>query len=201
MSAPICLAKFGQEPFKNNQICPNFQKADISEGGLPEGQQLAPHINPQTRTDLLEMERNRYDLICGVLGIPSAFIMNSRGSKISGVNDITYKIFMRSMEGLKSMLSNLLKQVFSEIYQEDSECIVNLPFIPVTDMDDIIKLSTQGVVSRKTIGQYLLKTMGLPESDLDLQPLEVPAPEGSQEVKKDKDKPPPAKKQKITNET
>jgi len=162
---------------------------------LPEGQQLAPHINPQTRADLLEMERSRYDLICGVLGIPSSFVLNDRSSRISGMSDISYKIFMRSMYSIRDQLSILLKTVFEHVYPEDNKCIVSLPFIPATDVEDIIKLSQQGVVSQKTAGLYLLRTMGLPESDLDLQPKEVK--KNTEDETNDEPKP---KKQKVKDE-
>jgi len=140
---------------------------------LPDGQQLAPSPNPQSRPDLMEMERTRFDIICGVMGVPKTLVLNERGGGLGpsgGANDITYKMFLRTLQGIKNTLVVLLLDVFEEIYNE-TDCEITFPFIPITAMDDLVALAQQGVISRETLGKHMLTSMGLPESDLDLQPL------------------------------
>ena len=159
---------------------------------LPDGQQMAPGVQVQSRGDLLEMERLRYDLICGVMGVPKGLVITDRGGAMSGsgVSDITYKIFMRTMEGLKFMICELLEEVYEKVYGDES-CTITLPFLPITSMEEIIRLSDQGVVSRKDAGTYMLRSLGLPESILSLQPIEQQPSESLER---------PAKKQKRTVE-
>ena len=132
---------------------------------------MAPGVNPQARGDYLDMERLRYDLICGVMGIPKGLVITDRSSGMSsgGVSDITYKIFMRTMEGIKYMLCELLGQVYEELYG-DEDCIITLPFLPITSTEDIIRVADQVILNRKDAGLYMLRSLGLPESLLDLQP-------------------------------
>ena len=156
---------------------------------LPDGQQMAPGINPQARGDYLEMERLRYDLICGVMGVPKGLVMPDKGGGMSsgGVSDVTYKIFMRTMEGLKYLLCELLEQVFEEVYG-DEQCSITLPFLPITSVDDIIQIAGQGIICRKDAGLYMLRALGLPESLLDLQAETSEKPDAQEE--------PPLKKRK-----
>jgi hypothetical protein len=141
---------------------------------LPDGQTMAPRFNYQCRTDLMEIERARQSVVCSVFGVPMSLIINSSGSQQSSglANDITYKMFVRNMEGTKQMMISFLKTVFKKIYKEDTDdTLINLPFQPLTTMDDIIRLGEQGVVSRKTSALYLLRSLFIPEEEMSLQPL------------------------------
>ena len=131
---------------------------------LPEGQHMTPVMNPQGRGDLIEWERNRYDIICGIMGVPKSLIMteSKQSHQGSGVSDISYRMFRRTVEGLNVQLSPLIESVYHKLYKGEN-CRVNFTFMPLTSLDEMILISQQGIVDRKVIAAYMLKSCGLKE--------------------------------------
>ena len=141
---------------------------------LPDGQQLAPLINPQCRTDLLDLERARHSLICSVFGVPQGLIMlDAHGQSSSSTSEglaFPYKMYLRTLRSVGNMLRVFLEQLYSEIYG-DTTCEISFPFLPITSIEELLQVGQQGLVSRETLGRHILRTLGLPEADLDIQPL------------------------------
>ena len=147
---------------------------------LPEGQVMAPSISTSTRTDLLDMERHRVDMICGIMGVPRNLVMNQGSSSVGGsANDIAYKMFMRTLDGIKESLCIHMVNTHHFMYGEG--CKVDLPFPPLTNIDDLRTILDLGISSREKIGTYMLATLGLPAELLDIQPLPQQERAGEQE--------------------
>ena len=60
------------------------------------------------------MELARYDLICGIMGVPRSLLIPDKGGGGLNVNvsDITYKLFMRTMDAVRSELVSHLEHFF-----------------------------------------------------------------------------------------
>ena len=138
---------------------------------LPEGQQLAPSISYQTRTDLMDIERSRQQLVCGVFGIPSSLILSqgtAGGRSSSG--DHHHNMYIRNMEAIKLMLVTFTKTVYLQIYSDDQDVEIDFPFLQFHSIDDLVSLGQQGVISKKNFGRLFLRTLGIPEEELKLGP-------------------------------
>ena len=138
---------------------------------LPEGHRLCGHINPQARGDLLQMELARYDLICGIMGVPRSLLIPDKGGGLNvNVSDITYKLFMRTMDAVRSELVSHLNTVYRSIYQEDAD--INLPFTTMHSVEQLNAIAP--FVQPETLGKFLLQSVGIPEDALCVQPLPEP---------------------------
>ena len=175
------------DPFTGRRVRHKRQK-DVWEESvfvLPEGQTLSGHVPTQSRTDLLALEQHRIDAVCAVMGVPKALVMPSRGGgggagggsatslRVTGGagGDITYRMFMRSLEALAGELQAHLTEVYRHVYGDaDAERVnITFPFLPVTQLEDLALLGELGLISRETLGRRMLAAMGLPETDLALQ--------------------------------
>ena len=146
---------------------------------LPDGQKLSGHVHPQARTDLVDLERHRIDLVCAVMGVPKALVLQTKsasGALQSGTGsagaggDVTYRTFMRSLESLAGELAAHLHDAYRTVYgRGDGRVRITFPFLPVTQLEDLALLGELGLISRDTLGRRMLAAMGLPESDLALQ--------------------------------
>lgn len=136
---------------------------------VPDGTQVAGQAPmPQARTDLVDLERMRVDVICGTFGVPKALIMaESARSNASGANEMDYRSLRRTIESLAAGLARALTETYRLVYGDEAK--LTLPFLPLTTVDDVQRVYEAGVISKATQGKYLLLTCGLPLLDLDLQ--------------------------------
>ena len=116
---------------------------------------MNPIFIPQSRPDLIEWERNRYDVICGVMGVPKSLIMteSKQSHQGSGVSDISYKMFRRTVEGINRRLCPLIQEVYYNIYKEQVQ--LNFPFMPLTSLDEMLIL-VQIMILKISINKFKL---------------------------------------------
>ena len=142
---------------------------------IPNGTQLAGAAPmPQSRADLVEMDRQRMDVTCGTFGVPKSLIMADRGrSNAAGASEVEYRMLMQTVDGLCAVVTRALHEVYTSIYKEDeqsdhSNVKFSLPFMPLTSIENITKLYQEGIITKQTEGEYLLRACGLPLVDLDV---------------------------------
>jgi hypothetical protein len=178
MNAHTKRGGFSIDPFTGQpqQRGPKKKQWEDSVFILPEGHSLCGHVNPQARSDLLDIDQSRYDLICGIMGVPRCLLLPAKTGGLNvNVSDMSYKLFMRTMTSLKETTIQYLQCVYQEIYKELAD--IQFPMPMLTSLDDLQRLQDNGVVDRKTFGEHLLGTMGLDKDLLNLQPLEPPTQE------------------------
>lgn len=140
---------------------------------LPEGQKMVTPLNPRPRTDLIELETQFTEMICGIIGVPRSLMMHDRGSssvnKTSSSNqsDMNYRMFMRNLDCIGNTLIMCAEDVYTDIYGDKAQ--FSFPYLPVIDVDQIVVLAEMGVISRQTLGKHLLAAVGIPPEELQLQ--------------------------------
>jgi len=138
---------------------------------LPAGSQVAPQPTlPQLRSDLMDIERERINLICGCFGVPQSLIMSGSGRGMGGhgAGEVEYRQLMRTIDGVSSNVIKALTVVYRTIYP-DEPVEFALPMMPLTTIENLLLVYREGVISKQTEGERLLRAAGLPATDLDIQ--------------------------------
>lgn len=139
---------------------------------LPDGTQVAhqPPL-PQIRSDLMEMERERTGVVCACFGIPQSLLMSGQSRKpgsSGGSSDNDVRQLMRTIGSVSATLTRALTEVYKSIYP-DEDVVITLPIAPLTTIENLIMIYQQGIISKETQGKHLLRAVGLPETDLEIQ--------------------------------
>ena len=139
---------------------------------LPDGVQVATQPTmPSLRNDLMDIERERSNVVCGCFGVPMSIVLSGRTGHNVGANEVEFRQLMRTIDSVSSNLLRALNEVYEELYpNEDAE--FSLPMMPLTSIENILMIRREGLISHRTEGEYLLRAAGLPVSDLCLGELD-----------------------------
>jgi hypothetical protein len=161
-------------PFRpSSEVISLQQGYETNQYHVPDGMQVAtqPPL-PPVRTDLLDLERQRVNTVCGCFGIPDGFISSggssSNGSGGGSLGEVEQRHLMRTLTSLTNMLSTHLTEVYHDIYPKE-HVEITLPITPFTDIASLVEIFHQGVISHNTAGKHLLRAAGLDTADLELQ--------------------------------
>ncbi len=186
------MNEFSEEE-KNNPSIEYHAKKQVIDNifPLPPGHVLARQILPESRSDLVDVNRHAENIICAAYGVPRSNFIND-----SGISENSAKIsdssFSQNVNYYGKILSRILSGAYEEIYgKEDlietlrsykerekdlteSELIelpekekVTVQFLalPFVSTDDIIKHYAFGSLDWKEADQMIKTSCGYPKTE------------------------------------
>jgi len=141
---------------------------------LPEGQTMCAPLRPDARADLMTIEQHRIDMTCAAFGIPKAVLLQNTTSAATRATaagaDVAQNMYMRAMDSHAHILAQCVRTAYAHIYGGAMNDVdVAFPYLPVLDIEDLLLAGELGFLSRETLAQHVLSTIGLPLTDVQLQ--------------------------------
>jgi len=136
---------------------------------LPDGTQVAPAPSaPPVRSDLMDIERERAAVVCGCFGVPQSLLLPGTAHKAGGgASEADIAQLMRTVGYTISNLTRALTDVYNTIYP-DEDVTITLPVVPLASIEHLMSLYSEGIISKETQGEHMLRAAGLPATDIDL---------------------------------
>lgn len=131
---------------------------------LPDDATIAPNNTiPQSRTDLVEMERNFKDDVCGMFCIPKSLILHEGGTAKQNTSmacSTSMQMMQSAFQQLKHDLENILSDIYCEIYR-DPDHKIHIDLEPFTSIETLQLLYDEGCIEAKTKAEQMILAAGL----------------------------------------
>lgn len=102
---------------------------------LPINHKLTRQNMPESRNDWVPMNRHNENVICAAYGVPRAYLIADEGMSETSVK-LTQSTYAKTVNGWKTILSDILTDVYNAIYLED-DCKTAMCTYTKTELDDM----------------------------------------------------------------
>ena len=142
---------------------------------LPEGEKLAANVpRAEARTDLVELERLKNDLICRTFSVPKSMFGGEQSHQKAGAAGVAAhsKTFKMAVDYNRGVLTATMARLHAELYPKRqanlaSPRALSLPGAPILEFDAIRYMYDQHIISASTMMQWTLRRAGASTNDLD----------------------------------
>ncbi len=123
---------------------------------LPDGEELARSVDPNSRSDVLEWRREYEDIVCTTMGVPRSFFGGGGSRRFKGESEHDEGLVHAAVVVDRDDANRFFKAVYSAAHRErDAEVIVR-GFLDLDDAEDALRRSggaTKGALGRVKEGR------------------------------------------------
>jgi hypothetical protein len=159
---------------------------------LPMGQMVKNAVSNTGRSDMANLHKLFQEEVCATFGVPRSMMFADGSGNRSQDTLGSHQTFMHTLLWWKKKLSVVLSECYNAIHAEKiistidvkkDTCVDDLkrqfkvnvyfPVTPFVSNDELRKLYEQGIISWKSYGEYALRNISLPISDLQAKAPEI----------------------------
>ena len=159
---------------------------------LPMGQMVKNAASNTGRSDMANLHKLFQEEVCATFGVPRSMMFADGSGNRSQDTLGSHQTFMHTLLWWKKKLSVVLSECYNAIHAEKiistidvkkNACVDDLkrqfkvnvyfPVTPFVSNDELRKLYEQGIISWKSYGEYALRNISLPISDLQAKAPEI----------------------------